>query len=230
MGNKLKGQPLVFINEFGERNMLLFNLDNVLEYNRESQRIKTAGQTNLFSLSPEVKVSGLRLKETAPTSKREKLSWEKELLGLYVTEHPFQEYADRLLANRVTPLKNLTTATRNQIISVGGLVSGIQKIITRSGEPMLFVKLEDLTARTENTCQKPRPLARRKNSYGAGPPVRQGRSSQNPLRRSGRNCIIKIWKGGIFQKTTIAAWVRSLAFFRLKISLPERRFGIRKEW
>ena len=137
------------LDEFGERNMLLFNLDNVLEYNRESQRIKTAGQTNLFSLSPEVKVSGLRLKETAPTSKREKLSWEKELLGLYVTEHPFQEYADRLLANRVTPLKNLTTATRNQIISVGGLVSGIQKIITRSGEPMLFVKLEDLTARTE---------------------------------------------------------------------------------
>ena len=84
-----------------------------------------------------------------PAAKREKLLWEKELLGLYVTEHPMQEYMEKLKANKVLPLKNLNMDLRNQIVSVGGLVSGIQKVITKSGEPMLFVKLEDINARTE---------------------------------------------------------------------------------
>jgi DNA polymerase-3 subunit alpha len=60
-----------------------------------------------------------------------------------------QEYLERLKQNRVLPLKNLTLELRNQTVSIAGLVSAVQKIITKSGEPMLFVKMEDQTARTE---------------------------------------------------------------------------------
>lgn len=103
----------------------------------------------MFSMAPEIETASLRLREAEPVERRERLQWEKELLGLYITEHPIQEYLERLAQNRVLPLKDLTIAYRNRTVSIGGLVSGIQKIITKSGEPMLFVKMEDATSRTE---------------------------------------------------------------------------------
>lgn len=137
------------LDKLGERNQLLGNLEIILEYNRESQRAKAAGQTSLFSLTPEVKVTSLRLQETNPATKQERLAWEKELLGLYITEHPLQEYIDKFRANHLLPLKEISQAPRERIVAVGGIVGAVQKIITKSGEPMLFAKLEDTTASAE---------------------------------------------------------------------------------
>lgn len=137
------------LDKFGERNQLLGNAEMLLEFNRDSQKTRSGGQTSLFSLAPEIRVSALRLREVEPATKREKLSWEKELLGLYITEHPIQEYLDKLKANRILPLKDLSLDLRGRLVSVGGMVGGVQKIITKSGEPMLFVKLEDAMNRTE---------------------------------------------------------------------------------
>lgn len=134
---------------FGERGKLLANLDTVLDYNRESQKAKLGGQTSLFAMTPEIQTASLRLRDAEPAGRRERLAWEKELLGLYVTEHPIQEYLERLAQNRVLPLKDLTIEYRNRTVSIGGLVNSIQKITTKSGEPMLFVKMEDMTSRTE---------------------------------------------------------------------------------
>lgn len=132
-----------------ERNQMLKNLEMILEFNRESQRTKNNGQSTLFSLAPEIKIAALKLKEFEPSSKRERLAWEKELLGLYVTEHPLEEYKNKFAEKRITPLNRISTDMNNQTILVGGVVSGIKKIITKSGSPMLFVKMEDLTSRTE---------------------------------------------------------------------------------
>jgi DNA polymerase-3 subunit alpha len=137
------------LDKLGERNQLLSNLDLILEYNRELHRTKPLGQKSLFSLTPEIQIASLRLREAEPAAKRERLAWEKELLGLYVTEHPVQEYMEKLKANHALPLKELSSSSRDKMISVGGVVNSIQKIITKSGEPMLFVKLEDTGARTE---------------------------------------------------------------------------------
>ncbi len=135
--------------QLGERNQLLHNLEMILEYNRESQRTKISGQTSLFSMTPEIHIASLTLQETEQATKQERLAWEKELLGLYVTEHPLQEYLQKLRENRALPLKDLSLDLKNRMVSIGGMVSDIKKIITKSGEPMLFVKMEDLTARTE---------------------------------------------------------------------------------
>lgn len=137
------------LDAFGERNQLLANLDLILEYNRESQRSRSGGHVNLFSLTPEVKLTSLRLREAEPAAKKEKLTWEKELLGLYVTEHPLQEYLEKLKAKHILPLNELTPTMNNQMVSIGGMISGIQRVTTKSGEPMLFVKIEDLTSRME---------------------------------------------------------------------------------
>lgn len=137
------------LDNFGERNQLLNNIETLLEYSRSYERNKSSGQVSLFGASPELYSSSINLVKTEPALKKDKLQWEKELLGLYVTEHPLQEYAEKLKLRGVLPLKNLNIDLRGQKILAGGIISGVKKIITKSGESMLFVKLEDLTGRTE---------------------------------------------------------------------------------
>ena len=148
----------------GERNQILHNVDMLLEYNRESSRASNGMQNSLFSMTPEIKVASIRLQDATPASKKERLTWEKELLGLYVTEHPLQEYAEKLKQNHALALNNLTGNLRNQTVAVGGLVSGIQRINTKNGDPMLFVKLEDLTSRME-VLVFPKVLAKNPNIW-----------------------------------------------------------------
>ncbi|TSC67254.1 MAG: DNA polymerase III subunit alpha, partial [Parcubacteria group bacterium Gr01-1014_66] len=138
------------LDTMGERNRLLKNLEMILEYNREAQRTRLGGQESLFSFTPAMQeVASLQLAAAQEAGRRERLQWERELLGLYVSAHPFQDYAERFKEKNVLALKDLTLDMRNRMVAVGGLVSGIQKKITKAGDPMLFVKLEDLTSRTE---------------------------------------------------------------------------------
>ncbi|MFY9462016.1 MAG: DNA polymerase III subunit alpha [Candidatus Sungiibacteriota bacterium] len=136
------------LDELGERNLFLGNIDTILEYNHEHQREAGNGQVNLFSTAPQIIATSIKLKPAEPASKKEKLAWERELLGLYVSEHPLEEYRDKF-QNKVTPLAELENKPRGALVSVGGLIQSIKKIITKSGSPMLFVTLEDLTGKAE---------------------------------------------------------------------------------
>ena len=136
------------LDALSERNIILANLDTILEYNRESQKIAHGGQDSLFSMTPGI-TANIHLKEASPAAKKERLQWEKELLGLYVTEHPLLEYAEKFKKNYTLPLRDLASTPRDRVVTVAGLVNGIQRVTTKTGEPMLFVTLEDLTTRTE---------------------------------------------------------------------------------
>jgi len=132
--------------EFEERNKLLNNLEKLLEYSREHQKNKTNGQKGLFE---NVNFSNnITLEPSIAATNFQRLSWEKELLGLYVSSHPLEDYRE-LLKRKASPLENLKSAYSQQRIRVGGIISSIKKIITKTGRPMLFVKLEDLTDKTE---------------------------------------------------------------------------------
>lgn len=137
------------LDSLDERNEILANIDTILNYNRESQKNSEGGQTSLFASTPDTAAVSLHLKKTNPAAKKERLGWEKELLGLYVTEHPLTEYEEKFKQNRALPIRDLNSVKRDTMITVGGLINGIQRITTKTGEPMLFVTLEDLTARTE---------------------------------------------------------------------------------
>ncbi len=134
--------------ELGERGALLANLDRILDYARDAQRVRAAGQTSLFGAGALGGRTGLRLEPAAAAGKKERLAWEKELLGLYVTEHPLEEYRDAL-AKKAMAVARLSEQPRDAVVSVAGLVAGVDRIVTKAGTPMLFVKLEDLTGRTE---------------------------------------------------------------------------------
>ena len=135
------------LDEFGERNVLLANLEQLLYYSREKQKNSSIGQISLFgelasSLPPLRLVSA----ETAP--KWEKLKWEKELLGLYVSDHPLSEHQPMLRLEKVTPIKDLKVDSSGSV-KVGGIITRIQKIITKTGRPMVFSWVEDLTSKIE---------------------------------------------------------------------------------
>ena len=77
----------------------------------------------------------------------QKLSWEKELIGLYLSNHPFKEYLP-LLKNSTTPLHRLKNKEGNSV-KVAGIITHVQKIITHKGQAMLFVTIDDSLGNVE---------------------------------------------------------------------------------
>ena len=133
-----------------ERNKILENMDLILERIRERNKDDQNGQKSLFdgngSLSKNHKE--IKLKEVSPAKKRDKLKWEKELLGLFVSSHPLEDYKN-IIEKRATPLSQAKKGISGQKIQVGGIISGIKKIVTKTGRPMMFVNLEDLNDKIE---------------------------------------------------------------------------------
>jgi len=127
----------------GERNQFLLNMETLLSYSKETNKSRSNGQASLFSLNSIVETQTLRLAEVKPATKKEKLAWEKELLGLYISDHPVKEYKEYLEKNTIASNK-INAGMANSPVRVGGIISKITKVITKaSGKPMLFVTLED---------------------------------------------------------------------------------------
>ena len=152
--------------KFEKRNKLLTNLGKLLECSKEIQKTKNNGQKGLFDgMKTE---TNLRLTDSEPIEESEKLKWEKELLGLYISSHPLKKYKE-ILKQKTLPITEIINGTFKQTqqtytpsfngnsflkrlktkIKVGGIISNIKKIITKTGKPMLFLKLEDLTDKIE---------------------------------------------------------------------------------
>ncbi|OGZ66195.1 MAG: DNA polymerase III subunit alpha [Candidatus Staskawiczbacteria bacterium RIFCSPHIGHO2_02_FULL_43_16] len=135
--------------EFAERNQMLQNLEKLLEIARENQKNKSTGQIGLFAGAPAImKTTEIKMDAAVPAKMLEKLTWEKELLGLYVSSHPLNSFR-KLFETRTTAIAKIDKTWVNKKVLLGGLITQAKKIITKTGKPMLFIKFEDLTAKTE---------------------------------------------------------------------------------
>ena len=149
--------------QFEERKRLLSNMDRLLEIARESQRFQKANQRGLFDTEgqPHSNILTFSLQESQGASKHELLLWEKELLGLYVSSHPLEDVRNILetralsiarLHGRRSPADTashaLSQRTTGRLI-IGGIISSLKKILTKTGKPMLFMGVEDLTDKIE---------------------------------------------------------------------------------
>ena len=129
-----------------ERKQLLQNLERLLEWSRENQKVKANGQKGLFE---GMKLPNkIRLTVTKAATESEKLAWEKELLGLFVTSHPLKNFK-KILDKNTMAISSINSIPFDQPIKVGGIISRIKKIITKNGKPMLFLSIEDLTNKIE---------------------------------------------------------------------------------
>src|SRR3989344_5664127 len=137
---------------FGERNQLLFNMDRLLEIARENLKEHNGAQKSLFGAASPARSLSLDASETA--TPHERLVWEKELLGLYVSSHPL-EGVKNILAKRAFSILHIKKEAgtpffaRDRKIKIGGIISSLKKIITKVGKPMLFIGVEDMTDKIE---------------------------------------------------------------------------------
>lgn len=128
--------------KFGERNQFLQNLESILEWHREFFRERKNQQMDLFG-KPQNPNPNIYLKPVPPASKREKLIWEKELLGLFVSSHLAEDFVKIFEKAKVLPLPQITQKLVGKMVKIGGVITGIKKILTRNGSPMYFAKIED---------------------------------------------------------------------------------------
>jgi len=130
------------------RGQALGNINALLEFHKKIQTEHKSGQNNLFADLPmAASTLSLKLDEFEDTGIEVRLSWEKELMGLYISDHPFKLYI-KILKKHVTTLDKLKTK-EGQNVKVAGVVTNVHKIITHKGQAMLFVTIEDSTASTE---------------------------------------------------------------------------------
>jgi DNA polymerase-3 subunit alpha len=127
-----------------ERNQILTNIDDVLRF---SNALKKGGAQNgassLFGAAS-IAPPKLTLKPAMAATNEEKLRWEKELIGFYLSEHPMTKHAETIKLARARTIPDLMTIkNENLVVRTCGLVSKIKKIITKSGQAMIFVTLED---------------------------------------------------------------------------------------
>jgi len=135
----------------GDRSDLLFNLENIQAFASKLQKDALSGQTDLFGgladntdIQPTMSLSLAPVKHTD----RERLTWERELLGLYISAHPLDNY-DAYFSEQTIPLSSLTPEIDNKKVTVGGIITTVRTIITKSGAKMAFVGIEDKTGETE---------------------------------------------------------------------------------
>jgi DNA polymerase-3 subunit alpha len=131
------------LESFGSRSALLHSLDAILAVSSSYFRAKEAGQMMLFDASDKIDDS-IELCEPPYTNKRDELIWERELIGLYVSDHPLSPY-QKTLAERVTHFSHqLAEVSENETVIIAGMVDRFRQHQTKNGKAMGFVTLEDL--------------------------------------------------------------------------------------
>jgi DNA polymerase III subunit alpha len=124
---------------FDERGQLHANLDNLLAYNREHVAGKETGQDSLFGGMAEV--AGLTLEPADPAPTGQKLLWEKELLGVYVSGHPLE--AVKAEVDRRPRIAQIKKGHQGTTVVTTGLIETVKELLTKKGDRMAFVKLSD---------------------------------------------------------------------------------------
>jgi len=133
---------------FGERGHMLGNVENMISYNKEVVRSISSKQESLFADVPELNIRNMvKMDYYDPANRQVKLTWEKELLGLYITEHPFSDFR-KYTEDHTISLHRLHKYIEHQV-NIAGIITTVKKIITRTNKAMLFVKIEDEYNNTE---------------------------------------------------------------------------------
>jgi len=130
------------------RAQLLAGLDQALAAAQRAQRLRDSPQQGLFALDgPAVEPPPLLPVEEF--SDEERLAMEKEMLGLYISDHPLAHLQEDLAARVSLPIGQLSEVRDRATVTVGGIVTALKRTTTRSGSVMAFLTLEDLTGTVE---------------------------------------------------------------------------------
>ena len=135
-----------------ERNQLLASLDAVMQDAARRQRDVLSGQGGLFGEETMEEVQQIAVSaDVPPSTARERLTWEKEATGFYITGHPLDDYSDTLSALlSIGEIPNTVRKDR-QLVRIGGILTSTKRFTTKKGDTMLFAELEDFSGKIEVT-------------------------------------------------------------------------------
>jgi DNA polymerase-3 subunit alpha len=137
----------VFDSLGAERSTILLNLDKIITFSQQMKRQSATSQNGLFGGGAHRYT--LSLSQAAPAKDEEKLAWEKELLGFYVSEHPLKKYEQFFKEKKVVPIRNILAhpagLNTTGAFRVAGVVTAIKKIINKNKKQMAFARIEDLS-------------------------------------------------------------------------------------
>lgn len=141
------------LDSFGyTRKDLIEQIEILISYSQKKDKEAGSNQANLFGDST-VAMSQLNIVRTdQEVEDHQKLGWERELLGLYLSSHPLEKY-QQFLDQKLTAIKSLTPAnSEGKSVSIGGTVSTIREITTKKGSKMAFIGLADMSGEMELVC------------------------------------------------------------------------------
>jgi len=132
--------------DFEARGFILGNLEKLLAFNKDIRNTNT--QDSLFMTIGGVQ-STLELDTFIDSSKKEKLNWEKELLGLYISGHPLDPYRAKIEQNGTTIKKIREEVKSGMPITMAVIIINVKAIMTKNNNQMAFLKIADLTGDIE---------------------------------------------------------------------------------
>jgi DNA polymerase-3 subunit alpha len=128
------------------RKGMLEALESALSHGARAQSDRLLGQSSLFGEEEKLENVPISAEEF---EKAELLRLEKEVLGLYVSEHPLHSIRDQLRRKTDCSLADVERRRDGEVVTVGGIVSAVKHLTTKKGEPMVFIRLDDVTGGAE---------------------------------------------------------------------------------
>jgi DNA polymerase-3 subunit alpha len=133
------------LDDLGRRSQLLDVLDRIIGIGQQAQRANEVGQVSLFDfLSDDALRPGIALAEKPEVPQQEKLAWEKELMGLYVSEHPMQRAALQLRDTVTAFCGEIGEELIGQKVTVAGMITSVRQLTTKKRDEMAVATVEDL--------------------------------------------------------------------------------------
>lgn len=137
-----------------QRGSLLSAVDRIISLSQREQRQKETGQSSMFDMlgtNISVPLPALNLEQYDVTL-REKLECEKELLGVYFSEHPLSALASKLAEQTTNLCGEITHDMAGERVIIGGIVTSIRHVTTKNNRPFVIANLEDISGSVEVTA------------------------------------------------------------------------------
>ncbi len=133
----------------GERNEIIGNLETLLAFNKETK--VSSNQNSLFGEIGGINVK-LSITHQESASTKERLAWEKELLGLYISGHPLNEYKEKI-EKYATPIKSIKeNGKKDALVTVAAIIDEVRIVITKNNTTMAFIKMSDFSGTIETVA------------------------------------------------------------------------------
>ncbi len=153
------------LDSFGiDRGLLIGNIETLLAYNKEREK-QSDNQDSLFGLMSDTStLPTLKLAEVPNAEIKEKLAWEKELLGLYISGHPLDRYKEIISKRDMDIKKAKETLKDGAEVTLACIVEEVRALTTKKGDAMAFMKVADFSGDMD-TVIFPRTLAQFKHAF-----------------------------------------------------------------